>query len=362
MERLAQSIYRYALRLDSAKDLKLLGTELKIVRPLIEFKKTYLDNTHYALSRLWRAVYSFYNDNKKWCDRCVFHWNNYCHSESYNKTVKEKLLAYQTGDSLCNFFRWNLHALANEYSVDYQDLKYITSYKIVRKEDLPKILQFGHNLHTPSMKLINKIIADTRSFITYKAYRKLTFICKYNNLDLDDFIFDILTIITRVLVTNDFLTDPDQLTAIARNVANQEICNIILRYTAKKRTRLTQTQDGWESTTLSLDFGYEEDGKNPVNLYGALSTENSMADSSAVDALLKKVRCRVDKEENLFLDMTLCGNFPDDFDIFALRITGKQFKDMPSNIANKTILNYLGWDKKKMLEFKKKIKNIFEDN
>ena len=109
IENLARCIYRYALRLDGAKDLKKIGSNLKIVRPLIEFKKYYLDSTHYTLSRLWRAVYSLYNDNKKWCSRCSFYWNNYCHSESYNSKIEEELLAYQEANTAnCWSFKWNL--------------------------------------------------------------------------------------------------------------------------------------------------------------------------------------------------------------------------------------------------------------
>jgi len=325
---------------------------------LLEFKKKYLDNTHYILSRLWRAVYSLYSDKQKACDGCKFYWNNYCHSESYNSWIKEELLVNPKPIFRCKFFKFNLSILAATYDVNCQDIQYIKENKIVAESDLPTIIKFEDSINIPNTDTLNTVISETKSFVTYKVRKKLLFIWKYNRfLDPEDFIFDVTASVIRSLVANDYINDKDQLTAIARNKVNQEICNIINKYTAKKRTTLVETSDGWEPTLLSLDFSYENDNNN-VNLHGLIGAGIDINESALNEAFITRIIEKSDPDEQTFVKINVLGHIPDDLQKFSLAKTGKSFKNLKANVAHRIVMTYLGWSKDILNRFKNKISRL----
>jgi hypothetical protein len=299
---LTRSIYRFALKLNNAKQLKIIGSKFKITPALMEFKRIHLNNSHYVLSRLWRAVYSYYCEQRS-CARCSDY--PYCFTEK-----------------LCEKFEWDLPALAEEYTIDMQDLMYIIHHNIIDMSmDMDqKILDARKNvLYPANPQMVNEVILETMSYIKYIVHKKLAFIFKYNNLDPIDFINDLMAWALSHLNDNDYITDKEQLTKIARNSVNQMSVNIIAQYTAQKRSRLVSTQGGYQSTIVSLEAQQSKD-----------TTSSSLNEED----LLKRICLNMTPDEIYFLQARLAGKSKGDI-LIKLQWTNKQaihFKDKVKNL------------------------------
>lgn len=341
--KLALNIYRYALNLCKAKDLKNIGAEFDIIRPLLEYKKNYLDGTHYVLSRFWRAVY-LVTLQKKSC--------KYCKSENSCTT-----------NNTCNLFKWDLKKVAKKYNITYQDLKYVLDNNIIKETDMEFINSRADCLELPDPEIINNVISKLINYIRAVVNKKLSFIYHYQNLDSYDFVTDIVTSVTRSLTANDHLLaktleDQGRLIQIAKRVIKQDICNIISKYTAQKRNRLITTVKGYESITLSLDSIYENEN-SIANLHNVVKNDD-ITNSSVMNRLLKKVKKQVDPDEQLFIDIKLGKVIPKELMNHAIKKSGKHLDSLKISTANRTIFDYLGWSNKKVNEFRKKVKNILE--
>lgn len=301
---LTRSIYRYVLKLSAAKELKQVGAKLKVTTALMEFKRVYLNNSHYVLSRLWRAVYSYYYKEQEYCDRCI-----HC-----DKCLEE------LG---CDKFEWDILALAEEHMVDPIDIQYIIDHAIITPEDQEKLDTRKDVLNPPNPQIINKIILKSLSYIKYIVHKRLSFIFKYNNMDPQDFINDLTAWVLSHLNDNDYIEDEDQLMKIANTSVNQITVNIIAQYTAKKRSRLTSTEKGYKSTLISLE----------VSDYMRKADNRTSLDE---EALLKRILPNINEEELYFLKETLAGR------------------------AKGDILSKLNWSRKRVVHFKDKVKNLLD--
>lgn len=337
VEQLARGIYRYALNLDKTKDLRKLGSNFNIVRPLIEYKKRYLDNTHYVLSRLWRAVFLVYLKQRK-CKFC----------KSYN-VCKDKQCP-------CIKYKWNIRSVANYYKVNYQDIRYILDNNIIMYSDTYVLLKKLHFLNIPNEQEIFIIIDKLINYIRNRVYTKLAFIYNYHNLDAEDFISEIITSITRSLTANDCIQEQTKQIIIAKRIIKQEICNIISRYTAKKRNRLAITSNGYEPILLSLDSDYSNDENH--NLHNIV--ENNL-EIYSINSLVKKLRAKVTDEEKLFIDIKTGESIPKTLADYAVCQSGKELNSLKENSTNKIIYSYLGWSNQRVKNFREKIKTILTE-
>lgn len=300
---LTNSIYRYVLKLNAARELKQVGAKLQVTPALMEFKKVYLNNSHYVLSRLWRAVYSYYCQQKN-CDRC-----QHC--------------AFCLEELSCEEFEWDLEALAEEYTVDLLDLQYIINHDIITPEDREKVNARKNVLNQPNPQMINEIIFQSLPYIRYIVYRRLAFIFKYNNLDPQDFINDLTAWALSHLNDSDYIEDKNDLMKIVNKSVNQMAVNIIAQYTAKKRSRLTSTEGGYKSTIVNLE----------VNEY---KTENKKFSSLNEEDLLNRIIPDINEDELYFLKESLDGK------------------------PKKDILNKLNWSQKRVVHFKDKVKDLLD--
>ena len=338
--RLAQCIYRYALNLCKAKDLKNIGAEFRIIRPLLEYKKTHLDNTHYILSRFWRAAYLIQLQQRS-CMYCI-------------ADCKEQI---------CEKFKWDFKAVANTYNITYQDLKYVSDNNIIVEADMAFIESRSKSLELPNPEIVGKVISKLKNYIRSRVNRKLSFIYNYQNLDPEDFVSDIAAAVAQSLIANDYLPagsekDQEKLLIIAKRIIKQEVCNIISKYTAQKRNRLVSTDGGYESTTLSLDSTYEDESP-ATNLHNVV-TQASVS-STTMSALLKRIKQRSTPDECLFLDIKLGKVLPKELMTHALQRSGKSLDALRTSTADRTIFDYLGWSNKRVKEFRSKVRTILEE-
>jgi hypothetical protein len=305
----AKSTYRFVLKLAPAKELKQVSSELKITSALMEFKRVHLNNSHYVLSRLWRAVYSFYCKQES-CERCA-------------------RCSTCLGELVCENFEWDLLALAEEYMVDVIDLEYIINHNIIQPADKQTLYARKDMLNPPNPQIINEVIMEALPHIKYTVYKKLAFIFKYNNLDPMDFVYDLMAWALSHLNDNDYLTDRDELVKIVKTCVNQMTVNIIAQYTAKKRSRLTSTEGGYASTTISLD----------ANEYMPQKVND-----------FKKVNS-FGLSEHQLLQRISVGMNPDEIYFLRARLEGRPKGD---------ILNELKWSNKRSVAFKDKVKNLLD--
>lgn len=338
-DQLARVIFRYALNLNKAKDLKIIGASFNITRSLLDYKKNYLDNTHYVLSRLWRAVYTVYLKQRK----CMF--------------CKEYLICTDK-QFPCYKYSWDLKKVAQHYNVTQQDIQYILDNNIIEHTDMPILLKRIHSLELPdtSDAQINNILYGLINYIRNRVNKKLTFIYNYHNLDAEDFISEILACVTQSLIANDYIVDQEKLTIIAKRIVKQEICNIISKYTAQKRNRLINTADGYESVTLSLDSDYGEESS--CNLHNAVRDNKINESQTTVTSLLRKIRRQVTEEERLFIDIKTGKVIPKDLLKHTVQRSGKQLNNLKENTANKAIYDYLGWNYQRVKRFQNKVKTL----
>lgn len=300
---LTKAIFRYALKFDAARELKQVASRLDVTPALMEFKRVHLNNSHYVLSRLWRAAYCYYN-GQSYCDRCV-----HC------TICPEELV--------CEKFEWDFLALAAEYKVSLEDILYIAKNDIREPKD-QKILEARRNvLAPPNPTLINQVLVASMPYIKYVVYRKLNFIFKYNNLEPIDFINDLTAWALSHLNDSDYISDKDELMKIVTMSVNQMSVNLIAQYTAKKRSRLTSTESGYQSTTISL----ESNEHSPLDRYASPLNE---------EELLNRIKISMTPDEISFLEGRLDGTSKGD------------------------LLNQLKWSNKKVTSFKAKMKNLLE--
>lgn len=363
-EKLTRSLYRYALKLDGAKDLKKICCDLNIVEPVTKFKKTHIDNSYYTLSRLWRAVYSIYNSKKK-CSRCLFCWNNLCHNEKYNIESKQNKLQNTKYNFLCNNFKWNYKSVCLEYNITYQDLIYTIDNEIVKKEDMLKIEKKEDCLNIPNQKIIDKIIASLIRCIRMVVRKRLSFIYNYHNLEPEDFIEDITISIRKSLIANDHIKDCGKLIAIAKNTLNHKVCNIISKYTAKKRNRLISSGNkDFKQIILSLDYSYDNESSSKENNLHSLMRTNGDNYSSLIpenlitEDLISHIKTKITKNERQFINISLGKDIPKDFLNAVFKIYGKEYDKLSPGATYRATLKYLKWNPNKITKFKKKIKKI----
>lgn len=302
-EALVRAVFRYALKFDAARELKQVASKLDITPAVMEFKRMHLNSSHYVLSRLWRAGYSLYC-NQRCCDRCV-----HCPA--------------CTGAEVCNRFEWDLLALASEYRVDLEDVQYLVKNKVYKPTD-EKILQERKNALAPAdPALVRKVLMDSLPYIKSVVYRKLKFIFRYNNLDPVDFVNDLMAWALCRLNDSDYVSDRDELMRIAATSVNQMSVNLIAQYTAKKRSRLTSTTGGYRSTTVSLEPG--------------------------VATSLERCSDRLNEEE--LLNRITVGMTPDELCYLNGRLDGEPKGDL---------LARLKWTNKRVDSFKAKFKDLLE--
>lgn len=328
--KLARYIYRYALKLNIARDLKDIAAELHIVRPLIDFKKSHLDNTHYVLSRLWRAVYSYYCD-KQDCNVCT--GCGVCTSCSEDAKKKP-----------CSLFRWDFDQLASKYCITTQDLEYVVHSPIVVDSDLDKILGWSTILDTaPDTNLIADIVSKISPHIHKIVHRKLAFIASYNNMELHDFVAEVTIAVIQALTANDYIHCRVKLEAIAGQVTKNTVCNIITKYTAFKRSRLIPIDDGYRVTTLSLDSEYEgNSNSNTLHSLVGNPSRDAPEDSIHIAHLLERIRSGIDSEEQHFIDIGC-----------AVLSNGNSCS---------SALNRVGWSHARFKRFREKVKTLMHNN
>lgn len=300
---LTKAIFRYALKFDAARELKQVASRLDITPAFMEFKRVHLNNSHYILSRLWRAAYSYYCDQRS-CDRCV-----HC------IICPEELV--------CEKFEWDFLALAAEYKVSLEDILYLVKNDVRESKDQKTLKARGKMLAPPNPALINQVLVDSTPYIKYIVYRKLSFIFRYNNLDPIDFINDLTAWALSHLNDSDYISDRDELMKIVTTSVNQMSINLIAQYTAKKRSRLTSTEGGYRSTTISLE----------MNEHSSLDRYKSPLNE---EDLLNRVKTNMTPDEISFLEGRLDGRPKGD------------------------LLVQLKWTNKKVTSFKAKMKNLLE--
>lgn len=341
---LTKAIYRYILKLDTPKDLRDVSTTYGVCKEVIAFKRQYLDISHYTLSRLWRSVFSIYLCKKE-CGRCLFMWNNLCHSE--DACCETSRVGDVKKHYLCNFFKWDYKKVAHEFNVSLQDIMYILDNELVTCSDIPLLKQFENSLQIPDNLIIEKTIDKVINLIRFRVSKHLAFIYSYNNLDSEDFVEDIALCVRRGLVANDHITDEGKLIAIAKTIITQEVCNCINKYTTKKRGRLEKTDDGYRSKMLSLDSSMFQD---PVI--------DGIYNHGITDSLIEHLRKNVNDEEREFIDINLGKHLPQGLIDRSFREYGKDFYSLRPRMAYRATLKYLDWDFKKVKSFKKKVEDI----
>lgn len=294
---ISEHIYRYVLGLEKCKILKQLASNFRITTKVLKIKKK-LDNSHYCLSRLWRAVYSN--------------------------------ILYGTDYSI----------LVDNYNIDIKDLE--ESIKVVYPTDLSIINNRKNSLNIPldnNQEIVSKLI----NYIRSRVYKKLYFIYKYQNLDAEDFVSDIITSIIRTLTKVDYIDNNTTKIIISKRIIKQEIANIINKFTTTKRSRLIKDSRGYRSKNLSLDSCFSFTNENqPYNLYNILKYNNN---NFLAANMLRKIRNRVSKEEKLFIDIKV----------------GKIKIPATFTSTSKDLYNYLGWNDKKINTFKNKVLNIIDN-
>jgi len=342
-EAVARCVYRYALHLTNAQALKAVAAECQIVRPLLEFKKDILDSTEYCLSSLWRAVYAYYLHTCA-CKTC-------CN--------KRGCIGIAPDVVECTGFQCTITSIARAYGVAVQDLNYIIDNQIVTSEDLPTLESRKDRLQYQISKArIEETLLNFHKTITYRVYKHLAFIYTYQNLDPQDFVVEIETAVLKVLLANDYVQDQDQLNIIANRIIRQEICNIISMYTAQKRTRLLAHRDGYQATTLSLDACVEDTALNLYNLTFSEPAPENVQCSETTQVLLKKIKVQTTPVERLYINIKTGKYVPKALLRHVVRQTGKPLEAISEQLANKTVLAYLGWSSKDERNLKRKIQTI----
>lgn len=122
-------------------------------------------------------------------------------------------------------------------------------------------------------------VKELQQFCKRLAYRKLRFIADNDHsVDLEDLSCELVS--HAFSAVGRYTTENEQHALnIAKKASRNHAIRIIEHYTAKKRSRVVSTQEGYASTTLSLDL-IEENGVTPERLQNEYNAEQAEVDSS----------------------------------------------------------------------------------
>jgi len=307
---LERAVVRYLLGINSTSVLNRSAKKYGIKSGIENLRSSYLSKSEYAVSMFWRAV----------------------HAWASGAPAAELKRAFDiTDDDL---------EMISESLIGQDIVETLVHLRERKKEKIDE-------------KLVNKLLKSVKPLCTSLAY-KMRFIYNYDaGLSLEDFRSEFMLEALRVIRHYDYTEDEAHLkNRVIRSVYNYWK-RLIEFYTAKRRRRLTQSDDDsreYVQKVFSLDYFLEMDNEAGQTTLHSIIGENiiSQEEIAVGEEFVERLTEEIPPEICMYVDIVHGQEFSYEFISWMAETKGKHPSELNENKLRKCAIKYLAIDKEEL--------------